>query len=256
MYRIMKTTHMLPIGSWVLSSLIGGTLLGACASTGTEPHDMTAGQHQAAARAEEQTAAQHKAQYDPSQTKAAANAGCVEYEGPCNVRWTSTANPTERHVKDAQKHRKMAEKHRAASQALRDAEQRFCSRIPEADRDMSPFYHREDVTAVEKATAVKDVYYGSGDQKEIGARVTLRAVPGLTGEWLQRVVDCHLARNAVVGDDPTMSFCPLGVARVTASVTSVGGGFAVDITSDNPDSVREIFKRASALGPNGPTAAK
>jgi hypothetical protein len=249
----MKTHHVFPIGSLVLSSLIGGALLGACASSGTEPHAMTAGQHQAAARAEAQAAAQHQGQYDPSQTKTAT---CVEYEvADCTVRWQSTENPTERHVKDTQKHRKLAEKHRAASQVLRDAEQRFCSRIPQADRDMSPFYHREDIVAVGTVKAPRDIYY-TPEEMTTGARITLRAVPGMTGEWLQRVVDCHLARNAVVGEDSTMSFCPLGVARATANVTSTGSGFAVDVTSDNPDSVREILKRASALGPSGATVLK
>ena len=60
---------------------------------------MTAGQHQAAAQAEEQAAAQHQAQYDPSQTKAAgpsvpstgAYAGCIEYESSnCYVRWAKS----------------------------------------------------------------------------------------------------------------------------------------------------------------------
>jgi len=70
----------------------------------------------------------------------------------------------------------------------------------------------------------------------------------LTGEWLQRVVDCHLARNAVVGAaDPTMSYCPLAVPRATATVVPMRGGFAVDVTSDDADSVREIVKRAQAL---------
>jgi hypothetical protein len=86
-----------------------------------------------------------------------------------------------------------------------------------------------------------------------GARVTFRAVPGMTGEWLQRVVDCHLARNAVVGGD---MLCPLAVPHATATVTSTGRGFVVDITSDDTDSVRQIIKRASALRPNAPMAVK
>src|SRR5699024_11191603 len=117
------------------------------------------------------------------------------------------------HRKDAERHRKLAEKHRAASKALVDAEQRFCSGIPEADRDTSPFYHREDLRAVQglkNAPDASDVYSGGATsaveiqqiEKEVvgpgglqGARVTFRAVPGMTAEWLQRVVDCHLARN-------------------------------------------------------------
>ena len=39
----------------------------------------------------------------------------------------------------------------------------------------------------------------SSTQKDVGATVVFRAVPGMTAEWLQRVVDCHLARAAAVG---------------------------------------------------------
>jgi hypothetical protein len=273
----MNTQRGLHVGSCVLS--VVGALLGGCASSGTEPHAMTAGQHQAAAQVEEKSAAQHQAQHDPSLTRAAGPATCVEYESAdCYVRWKSTENPTEGHVRDARKHRKLAEKHRAASQVLRDAEQRFCSGIPAADRDQSPFYHREDINA---AQGLKKMASGHGHApgagvvqvQEIekqqalgvevdapgglqGARITFRAMPGMTGEWLQRVVDCHLARNAVVGSDPAMSFCPLAVPRATASVISSGGGFAVDISSDSAGSVREIIKRAAALGPGGPPITK
>jgi hypothetical protein len=278
----MKTQHVLQVGGWVLSSILGGALLGACASSGTKPHDMTAGQHQTAAQTEEQAAAQHQAQYDPSQTKTLGPTGpsmgaysaCIEYQtSNCDVRWRSTENPTEGHVKEAQKHKKLAEKHRAASKALIEAEQRFCSGIPEADRDLSPFYHREDVTAAQ-GIKKKEGGYGRTPWNEVvqiqqvekevfgpgglqGARITFRAVPGMTGEWLQRTVDCHLARNAVVGSDATMSFCPLAVPHATATVTSTGAGFAVDITSDDANSAQEIVKRAWTLGPtSGSTVLK
>ena len=282
----MKTKCILQIGSWVFSSILGGTLLGGCASSGTKPHDMTAGEHQTAAQAEEQRASQHQAQYDPSQTRAAGptapspgayNSACIEYgSSNCNVRWKSTENPTDGHVKEAQKHKKLAEKHRVASKALADAEKRFCAGIPEADRDLSPFYHSEDVAGVQglkkaaSGSGYGDVGGGSNSvvqvqqiEKEVfgpgglqGARVTFRAVPGMTGEWLQRTVDCHLARNAVIGNDAAMSFCPLAVTHATAVVASTGKNFAIDITSDDAGSVQEIIKRAWTLAPGGPTVLK
>jgi hypothetical protein len=190
------------------------------------------------------------------------------------VRWQSEENPTDQHRQDAERHKQLAEKHRAASKALVEAEQRFCSGIPEADRDLSPFYHREDITAVQGVAAPPSGYgYFGGAanrvveiqqiEKEVlgpgglqGARITFRAVQGMTPEWLQRVVDCHLARNAVIGDDPSMSFCPLAVPHATANVVSTGRGFAVDVTSDNEKSVAEIIKRVRALGPAGSTVTK
>jgi len=113
---------------------------------------------------------------------------------------------------------------------------------------MSPFNHREDITVVGTVKSERGGYDSLGATIPTGARIAFRAVPGLTGEWLQRVVDCHLARNAVMGAaDPTMGYCPLAVPHSKASVVSTGNGFAVDVTSDDADSVREIVKRAQAL---------
>jgi hypothetical protein len=251
MFNDMGTRRVFQVGGWVVSSVMSGTLVGACASSGTEPHAMTADQHQAAAASEEKAAAGHAAQYDPKATdrrgaSLGSYAACTSYlTSNCYVPWQSTANPTARHREDSIRHQKVAENHRRASQAVREAEQRFCSGIPAADRDTSPFYHREDITVVE-TTKAEPIYGGTGSPN--GARVTFRAVPGLSGEWLQRVVDCHLARNAVVGSsDSTMSYCPLAVPHATASVVSTRGGFAVEITSDDPGSVLEIIKRCKAL---------
>jgi hypothetical protein len=216
----MKTPHMIEIGSTVASFLFSGALLGACATSGTEPHAMTAGQHETAATAEGRL-----------------------------VSWRSPE-------KESDAHRKLAHEHRAASQALRDAEQRSCSGISEADRDSSPFSHREDIASVDSSneattgTYEGEAYGGQTRGKLIGSRIVFRAVPGMTKEWLQREVDCHLARNQVVGEsDPSMTFCPLAVAHVSASVSSTGNGFAVDVTSNNPDSIKEIVRRAQALKP-------
>ena len=121
--------------------------------------------------------------------------------------------------------------------------------ISDDDRDTSPFYHRDDIQSVSVLT--ETVKSGKGStQKEVGATVVFRAVPGMTVEWLQRVVDCHLARAAAVGHDmPEMSYCPLMPKGVKAKVTSVGNGFAVNLSADDAATVAEIEKRAQALAP-------
>jgi hypothetical protein len=219
----MKRPHISQIGSTVASFIFSGALLGACATSGTDPHAMTAGQHEAAATAEGRL-----------------------------VSWQSPE-------KEADAHRKLAHEHRAASQALRATEQRSCSGISEADRDFSPFSHRGDIASIDDINERSSTYgaasstYGSGPQvrgQPIGSHIVFRAVPGMTKEWLQREVDCHLARNQVMGEsDQSMAFCPLAVAHVSASVSSTGNGFAVDVTSTNGDSIKEIIRRAQALKP-------
>ena len=218
----------------------GGTTAGA------QPHDMSQAQHEAMASQEESTAAAHSEQYNPSATEQKEE--CTPTKRAC---WTSITNPTDQHKEDAEKHKKMAADHRAAAQALRDAETQACAGLPDEDRDMSPFDHREDIAEVKEH--VDDVRVGRSTQKKTtGADIVFRAVPGLTAEWLQRVVDCHIARASAVGNAmPEMSYCPLMLKKVKATVTSTGSGFAVAVTSDDTETVKEIIKRANALVAHG-----
>jgi hypothetical protein len=141
----------------------------------------------------------------------------------------------------------MAADHRAAAQALRDAEAQACVGVSDDDRDISPFYHREDITSVQPANRPSP--HGKGAPPYLtGASVTFRAVPGLTAEWLQRVVNCHIARNNALGNDvPEMPYCPLVPKGVAAKVSSTGDGFVVTIESQDPSSAQEILRRAQAL---------
>jgi hypothetical protein len=119
--------------------------------------------------------------------------------------------------------------------------------ISDMDRDISPFDHREDITNV-----TPYVVTPTGTKNPVpstrGAVVTFRAVQGMNAEWLQRIVDCHLARNAALGFEvPEMPYCPLAVKGARAKVASTGNGFAVTVESDDPVAAKEILRRAQAL---------
>lgn len=236
-------------------SVVSLALLAGCASTsGAQPHDMSVVHHEAEASSHEAEAAQHAALYDVSAR--AARERCLNTTAgtsPTNACWTSVANPTEEHLREAERHRRMAADHRAASQALRDAEARACAGLSEADRDMSPFAHREDIAGV-SPLAVSVSSGRQTTQHTVGATVTFRATPGMTAEWFQRLIDCHLARAAALGHEiPEMPYCPLALREVEARVTSTGNGFAVSIRADDSATVEEILRRARAL--TSPTAA-
>lgn len=225
-------------------------LVAACASTpGARPHDMSAAQHQATAASEERQAQGHEAQYDPRARAEAQPCGGIgptpTTSGSC---WTDSYNPTEAHALLAAQLRQAAAAHRTASRALRDAEEQACVGLSPDDRDMSPFSHREDIARVEplyRSLEPEREWYGS---RLRGAVITFRAVPGMTAAWLQRVVDCHLARNAVLGHDvPEMSFCPLVPNGVAARVKESNAGLAVSIAADDEDTAREVLRRAQAL---------
>lgn len=232
-----------------------GLALGCVRQTpGANPHDMSAAQHEAMARQEHAEAEAHSARYDPN--AATDRSGC-RAGGPAgatsgDVCWTQPKNPTREHLEHAEQHRRRAADHRAASQALRDAEARACVGIRDADRDATPFDHRDDIESVERLYSLPSGGKNSTRRFE-GATVTFRAVPGLTAQWLQRVIDCHLARNAALGNDvPEMGYCPLVPKGVAASVTPTQTGFAVAIRAGDTETADEIWRRAQALGPRRP----
>jgi hypothetical protein len=70
----------------------------------------------------------------------------------------------------------------------------------------------------------------------------------MTAQWLQRLVDCHLARNAALGPDvPEMPYCPLVPKGVTATVTPTAAGFSVAVHADESDTASEVLRRARTL---------
>lgn len=118
------------------------------------------------------------------------------------------------------------------------AEASACAGIAESERDQSPFSHREDILRV-------DV-----DERR-GVTVLFRAVEGMTADRLQRVIDCHLARNASLGHQvPEMSYCPLVPPGVRAEVRPVAGGFLVELTTRDPSSSAMVYERVLALQPS------
>ena len=220
------------------------TLTCACASaTGTAPHDMSSRGHEQAAREEDSAAATDEpiAQY---LERCERGSMAPEPAAPC---WTGSPDSAAEARRLGELHRSLAEQHRAAAQVLREAEARSCAGIAPTDRDVSPFAHPADIASVEVLRGPTPLSKG-GTSRLQGATVTLRAVPGLTAEWLQRAIDCHIGRNGVLGhDDPAMQACPLGIGGVTATVHSARTGFAVDIRSDDTAVAEAIWQRVQAL---------
>lgn len=228
-------------------ALMMAVLVGCAADPGTQPHDMSQAQHNAMAQNEQQQSEAHAAQHDPAAettTKSCGRGGC----------WTSVANPTKEHQDLAQRHRELAAKHRAAAAALAQTEAQYCAGLSDDDRDMSPFSHREDIASagpLEEQTQLGKLV----TKKLVGAKVVFRAVQGMTAEWLQRLVDCHVARASAVGHQmPEMDYCPLMLKGVSAKVSSEGGGFAVSVRAQDDATIQEVLRRAQALAPAPATA--
>lgn len=208
------------------------SLMAGCAATpGARPQDMSAAKHDAAARTEDREAQAHLAQYDPN--------ACYEN---C---WTRPDNQTSLHLDEAERHQRAAADHRAASQALRDAESRACAGVAPRDRDMSPFAHREEILSVEALSAKANP---GAEPRIMGAIVVFRPLPKMNAASLQRLVDCHLARNAALGYEvPEMPYCPLVPRGVRAKVSTTSAGLVVTIDTVDPAAALEVYARAKNL---------
>lgn len=217
-----------------LSALVALFLTG-CASSARRPVVMNAEVHSSAARDEAETAATHDARVGHEER--ASHGWCGRPLDTIGFCWTSLVSADSEHHRAAERHRQAAATHRGRSSALRAAEESACAGIAESERDQSPFSEREDILRV-------DV------DERVGVTVVFRAVEGMTAERLQRVIDCHLARNAALGHEvPEMTYCPLVPAGVRADVRPAVGGFAVVLTTTDPAASAIVYERALALRP-------
>lgn len=228
-----------------------GVFTAGCGGTpGAGPHDMSVSGHERAAELADAAAGQHASQYDASAEGSKARCSNPQKDIGAQPCWTEETNPTKTHLAEAEQMRKAAADHRAASQALRDAEASACAGLSESDRDTSPLVRGGDILRVDEIRAPGDAIRSIGPAKVTGASVTIRAVPGLTKEYLQRLVSCHVARNSSMGHTmPEMTACPLAVKGATATVESAGGAFRVDVRGEDDAAVAEILKRARAQKP-------
>ncbi len=225
---------------WIVLGLVFG-----CASVAP----MSAEEHDRAAAAERATAARERAQYNPAATEDTTR--CANYGSgtdmlpgdvpPC---WREVSNPTERHLVEARRHERIAASHLAASKALRDREEASCVGVPEPDRHVSPFSHHEDILSLSV-----DV---DSDGKPIGLTYEFAPVPGLTAASFKRLLDCHMAIDAELGNDvPELDDCPIVPRGVRAQVAPAGQGFRVVLRADSKAGTDDMILRAQRLQHSG-----
>lgn len=226
-----------------MKKLLITILLSACATPGARPHDMSAAQHEQHARQEVSAADHDAAKYDPGALAIAP--GCGPYDAVC---WRAKQNPTARFRDMAEQHRRAAADHRAASAALREIEATACAGIAAEDRDISPFERTEDIASTAPLSERRATGNGRAQTITVGARVVFYPVPGLTPEKLQRELDCHLARAAVLGHElPEMPDCPLVPKGVHARVVTTDRGLAVEVRGEDSTAAADIVARAERL---------
>lgn len=220
-------------------------------AAGTQAHEMSAADHQHAAAEEQSEGTTHSAEYD-SEAREKKLRCAPSLAANRRICWNEDVNPTSEHEAVARRHRELAAEHRAASQSLVSAEETACAGLDAGERDMSPFAHASDLQGVVR---LRDQVVGRGGPSAgdyVGATVFFRAVPGLTRPWLQRILDCHLARNAALGHEVAsadMPYCPLTLRGAHAIARETTSGFAVDLRAEDSATAEEIWRRAQRLVP-------
>jgi hypothetical protein len=132
-----------------------------------------------------------------------------------------------------------ARRHRIQAREMVRTQVKWCSGLPLAELEHSPFDHREDLAAVQAEL--------EGDRLR-GARIRFKPVAGLTAEWMRQTLACHQAMARSMGFEPThLSSCPSVVLGAHAEVSETPRGVEVVIRAVDADAALVIYARAEAL---------
>lgn len=112
---------------------------------------------------------------------------------------------------------------------------------------MGPFAHRERIVAVEQ---VQDRVFPKAPLRPFGIAVTIRATPGVTEQWMGRVIQCHVAHHEVIGAAGEPASSPLLTTGAHIVVSSTSTGFKISITSADYDTAQTVIERGRALTTN------
>jgi len=134
--------------------------------------------------------------------------------------------------------------HLAAAKGLRRAERIACLEVPDVQRDAGPLARKDEITGVE---ALQERPNTKAAPRPVGVAGYLRATPGMTEQWIGRVIECHLAHRAVVGTRVAEQACPLSAEEARIDVSSTDTGFRVSITSKDVTVARSLIDGCHAL---------
>ena len=228
-------------------------LASACgAASEQQPERLSASQHDAEAARHDRVAAQHQRLYEESRRQEGGADALRCYDTPVPdptsggepIRvlrpcWTSEQGPGRFRRDEADEERREAARHRAVAATMRRAEQAACRGLGEDEISHSPFFHRDDILAVEEVRK---------DDALVGARVVFRKVPGLDAPWMNRALACHQARAAAMGYAPKlMSYCPIMVAPTSFAVTELSDRIIVTLSARGDQDIALVVGRALDL---------
>lgn len=110
------------------------------------------------------------------------------------------------------------------------------------------------VTGVRALYMAKDPSKSDVQDQLQGATVIVAAQPGMTAEWLDRVLECHSAAETLGQTADTRDPFYLPDAVVDITVQPAKDGFAINVSAGTPSNAQRILDRATAWAPRPPPA--
>lgn len=132
-----------------------------------------------------------------------------------------------------------------------------CSGIPAKERELGILAYRDAMSASQPLKESEQV----GKTKiyrNRGVVFGVRAQPGMTAPWLERIASCHIELAAAGRLATTGATDPLLVPGTTVRVEEAGTGYLISVRVPNDDSASEVTRRMQAFstGPTGPAMAQ
>jgi len=125
----------------------------------------------------------------------------------------------------------------------------ICTGVPAREREMGLLAFRDNIVSV----APLNEFHYAGKAKYLrteGAVIKLRATPGISVPWLERVNGCHIAMagsGRLAGNDAATD--PFSLTGTTVAATEVYAGYVLSVRGSSAESVQEILRRWYALRP-------
>lgn len=133
-----------------------------------------------------------------------------------------------------------------------------CPGIPAKERELGILAYRDAIGGTQPLKESSQV----GKVKffhDRGVVIFVRAQPGMTAPWLDRVASCHIALAAAGrGVSGAGANDPLLVPGATVRVEEAATGYLVSVRVPGDDAASEVMRRAQALltGSSGPAFAQ
>ena len=123
----------------------------------------------------------------------------------------------------------------------------ICAGVPARERELGLLAFRDNIVSV----APLNEFHYAGKAKYLrteGAVIKLRATPGVSVPWLERVNGCHIAMagaGRLAGNDAAVD--PFILTGTTVAATEIYAGYVLSVKGASVESVQEILQRSYAL---------